>query len=185
MLSNISVIQYARRSSSCSIVLCAIPVILCEARAFGLVVVVPEYVPTTSLKPSVVPILDVCQQVIVMLRYSLTKSYLRHMASRFPASVRHPFPYCIIDRTKSACMESREGEFSAASMVASFRLFLKILTSSAVKSWRLVHSKVVAVMAWNTNGRPVSDIAVKPSRHLTNVCWCKRGNQAWYSPNHK
>ena len=60
MLSSISVIQYARRSSSCSIVLCAIPVILCEARAFGLVVVVPEYVSTTSLSPRVVPILEIC-----------------------------------------------------------------------------------------------------------------------------
>jgi hypothetical protein len=59
MLSNISVIQYARSSSSCSIVLCAIAVILCEARAFGLVVVVPEYVSTTSRKPRVVPILEV------------------------------------------------------------------------------------------------------------------------------
>lgn len=58
MLSSISVIQYALRSSSCSIVLCATLVDLCKASAFGLVLVVPEYVSTTSRSPRDVPILD-------------------------------------------------------------------------------------------------------------------------------
>jgi hypothetical protein len=72
MLSNISVIQYARSSSSCSIVLCAMPVILCKAKAFGLVVVVPEYVSTTSRNPSVVPNLEMCQQIMVVMKVPLT-----------------------------------------------------------------------------------------------------------------
>ena len=63
------------------------------------------------------------------------ETYLRHMASRLPASVRQLFPYCSIDRTNNACIESREGEFSAASMVVFLRLLLKILTSSAINSW--------------------------------------------------
>jgi hypothetical protein len=69
------------------------------------------------------------------------------MASRFPASVRQLFPYCITDKTKSACIESREGEFSAASMAVSFKLFLRNLASSDTRSWRLADSNVAAVMA--------------------------------------
>ncbi len=74
-------------------------------------------------------------------------TYLRHMASKFPASVRQLFPYCITDKTKSACIESREGEFSAVSMTVSFKLFLRNLASSDTRSWRLADSNVAAVMA--------------------------------------
>ena len=107
------------------------------------------------------------------------------MARRLPASVRQLFPYCSIDRTNNACMESREGEFSAASMVVFLRLLLRVLTSSAVKSWWLIDPNVAAAIAWKTSGRPVSDIVVKSSRHLINVCWCIKGNQAWNSSNQK
>jgi len=107
------------------------------------------------------------------------------MASRLPASVRQSLPYCSIDRTKSACMESRQGEFSAASMVESLSLALKGFTSSAISSWRLVDSNVAAEIACKTKGRPVSDIVVNSSRHLFNVCWCMSGNQLWYSSNQR
>jgi hypothetical protein len=103
-------------------------------------------------------------------KLQLSDTYFRHIASKLPASVKHPLPYCNIDNTNSAWMASRQGELSAASIVDSFKWILRTLKSSRTISKRLLDSIVAAVIAWSTNGRPVSDRLVNPSRHLVNVC---------------